>query len=90
MTNIYQIWIPHKKKVLSARDVLFNKDEFYDRKLIRFSDILINELDEAIEEVSITPDLNLENIQLREDESEAEDIKDFEGVNEVEDVEPQP
>jgi hypothetical protein len=25
-TNIYRIWIPHKRKVILARDVLFNKD----------------------------------------------------------------
>jgi hypothetical protein len=86
-TNIYRIWIPHKKKVISARDVLFDKEEFYDGKPIRFSDILINKLDEAIEEVSITPDPNLEDIQLREDESEPEIIEDFEGVNKIEEVE---
>ena len=62
-TNIYRIWIPHKKKVISVRDILFDEEEFYDGKPIRFSDILINELDEAIE-VSITPDPNLEDIQL--------------------------
>ena len=26
-TNIYRIWIPHKRKVISARDVIFDKDE---------------------------------------------------------------
>ena len=33
-TNIYRIRIPHKKKVISARDVLFDEEEFYDRKLL--------------------------------------------------------
>jgi hypothetical protein len=64
LTNIYQIWIPHKKKVISARGVLFDEEEFYDGKLVQFIDILISNLDEAIEKVSITPDPNLEDIQL--------------------------
>ena len=29
-TNIYRIWVPHKKKVVSVRDVIFNKDEVWD------------------------------------------------------------
>jgi hypothetical protein len=49
--------------------------------------MLINELDKAIEEVSITLDPNLEDIQLREDESEPDDIENFERVNEIEEVE---
>ncbi len=26
-TNIYRIWVPHKKRVVSVRDVIFNEDE---------------------------------------------------------------
>ena len=85
-TNIYRIWIPHKKKVISARDVLFDEEEFFNGKPVRFTDILINNLDEAIEEVSVTLDPNLEDIQLREDESEVEDENEIEGVNEREDI----
>ena len=29
-TNIYRIWIPHKGKVISARDVIFNEDAIFD------------------------------------------------------------
>ena len=36
-TNIYRIWIPHKRKVISARDVIFNEDEVWDQKPIRLS-----------------------------------------------------
>jgi hypothetical protein len=76
-TNIYRIWIPHKKKVISARDVLFDEDEFYDGKPLRFTAELISELDEAIEMVEVTPDANMEDLQLRNDdvidEAEAED-----------------
>ena len=31
-TNIYRIWIPSKKKVISTTDVMFNKSLFYDPK----------------------------------------------------------
>ena len=29
-TNIYRIWIPHKGKVISVRDVIFNEDAIFD------------------------------------------------------------
>jgi hypothetical protein len=86
-TNINWIWIPHKKKVILARDILFDEEEFYGGKPVRFTDILISNLDEAIEEVSVTPNPNLEDIQLRKDESEVEDENEIEGVNEREDIE---
>ena len=82
-TNIYRIWIPHKKKVISARDVLFDEEEFYDGKPIRFSDTLISELDEAIEKINVTPDSNLEDVQLREDDSDVEDEEEVEKIQEL-------
>jgi hypothetical protein len=69
-----------------ARDVLFDEEEFFDGKPVRFTDILINNLDKVIEEVSVTPDPNLKDIQLREDESEVKDENEIEGVNEREDI----
>ena len=65
-TNIYRIWIPHKKKVISARDILFDEEDFYDGKPIRFTDTLISELDEAIAKVVIPPNRDLDDVQLRE------------------------
>ena len=61
-TNIYRVWIPHKKKVISARDVLFDEDEFYDGKPIRFSAELINEFDEVIEKIEVQPDAKQEDL----------------------------
>ena len=97
-TNIYRVWIPYKKKVISAKDVLFDEDEFYNGKPIRFSAELINKLDEAIKKVEIQPDANLEDLQLRHDEANAEidgenqeempkDINEYEKV-EDEDLNP--
>jgi hypothetical protein len=59
LTNIYRIWIPHKKKVILARDVLFNEEKFYDGKPIQFTDTLISELDEAIAKVVIPQNRDL-------------------------------
>jgi hypothetical protein len=90
-TNIYRVWIHHKKKVISARDVLFDEDEFYDGKPIRLTAEPISELDEAIEMVEVPPDANLEDLQLRHDEAiaeiEAEDQGETpENVNDRENV----
>lgn len=90
-TNIYRVWIPHKKKVISARDVLFDEDEVYDGKPLRLTAELISELDEAVEKVEVQPDPNLEDLQLRHDEAiaEVEDTEQEEvpeDVNEREDV----
>ena len=48
--------------VISARNVLYDKEEFYDGKPIRFTDILISELDEAITKVAIVPNWDLDDI----------------------------
>jgi hypothetical protein len=85
-TNIYQIWIPHKKKVIWARDVLFDEEEFYDGKLIQFTDILISELDEAIAKVAIPPNRDLDDVQLKEDGSDVEDAEDIQDINGIKDI----
>ena len=66
-TNIYRIWIPHKKKVISARDVIFNEGEFFDGKPTRLTEELMSTLDEAIELVEVTPLPAHEDIQLLPD-----------------------
>ena len=66
-TNIYRIWISHKRKVISARDVIFNEDEVWDQKPIRLSSAEIQELDEAVEVIEIPQSDDQEDIQLAED-----------------------
>ena len=60
--------------------MLFNKDEFYDRKLIQFTAELIKELDKAVEIIKVLPEANRQDIQLRHKEAaliiEEEDIDD--------------
>jgi len=67
-TNIYRIWVPHKRKVISARDVIFDEGEFYDGKRLRFTDELIDELEEAIKRISLTPQHDQEEIQHTQDQ----------------------
>ena len=66
-TNIYQIWIPHKRKVISARDVIFNGDEVWDQKPVRLSPAEIQELDKAVLVVEVPQADEQEDIQLAED-----------------------
>lgn len=68
-TNIYRVWIPHKKKVVSVRDVIFNEDEVWDGEPIQYTADKIKKLDEAIEIVQVPESdvLGTEDIQLGED-----------------------
>ena len=66
-TNIYRIWVPHKRKVISARDVIFNENEFFDGKPTRLTQELMDTLDEAVELVEVTPSPEHEDIQLLPD-----------------------
>jgi len=91
LMNIYRVWIPHKKKVILARDILFNEDKFYDGKPIQLTAELISELDEAVERVGVPPDVNQEDLQLRQDdaivETDGDDQEEIpEDVNEHEDI----
>jgi hypothetical protein len=53
--------------MISTGDILFNKDEFYDRKPIWFTNTLISKLDEAIIKVTVASNKDLDHVQLRED-----------------------
>ena len=66
-TNIYWIWIPHKRKVISARDVNFNEDEVWDQKPIHLTPNEIQELDNAVEVVEVPQVEEQEDIQLNKD-----------------------
>ena len=72
-TNIYRIWVPHKKKVVSVRDVIFNEDEIWDGMPLQHTINKIKKLDEAIQVIELPQINELEDIQLSkdlEDESE--------------------
>lgn len=66
-TNIYRIWVPHKNKVVSVRDVIFNEDEVWDGMPLQRTADEIKELDEAIQIIELPQADELEDIQLSED-----------------------
>ena len=68
-TNIYRTWVPHKKKVVSVRDVIFNEEEVWDGKPIQRTPDEIKEMDEAIEVIQLPESeiMETEDIQLGED-----------------------
>ena len=95
-TNIYRIWIPHQGKVISIRDVIFDKTKFFDGKRTNLSDELIAEMDTLIEKIKLPEsqatnealleedDEVLEPTAMEEDSDDNEPIQDF---NENEDLE---
>lgn len=88
-TNIFRVWIPHKKKVISARDVIFDEEEFFDGKPMRLTSELMATLDEAVELVELPPETDQEDIHLRFDNQEpASDLPEEtpETVNDREEI----
>lgn len=67
LTNIYWVWISLKKKVVSIRDIIFDEDTIWDKKLIAYSDDDIKESDKAIVltiEIPESEAKEIEDIQL--------------------------
>ena len=59
--------MPHKKRVVSVRDVIFNEDEVWDGMPLQRTAEEIKELDEAIQVIELPQADELEDIQLSED-----------------------
>jgi hypothetical protein len=66
-TSIYRIWIPHKRKVVSARDVIFNENESFNGKAVRLTQDLMEALDEAVERVTLPSQQDISESQLQPD-----------------------
>jgi hypothetical protein len=67
-TNIFRIWIPHKGKVISTRDVLFDEHTFFDGKM-EASRQMIAEMDSLIARVQL-PEAEATNERLLEEDEE--------------------
>ena len=65
-TNIYWVWVLHKKKLVSVQDVIFNKDEIWNKESIQYTANKIKKIDDAIKIVKVLK-LEAEDIQLDED-----------------------
>ena len=78
-TNIYRIWIPHQGKVISTRDVIFDKNILFDRKKEALIDALIRAKDAFIQKVTLPKKL-VTNTQIvqEDDDTIVVDIGDLE------------
>ena len=65
-TNIYQVWIPSKHKVISTRNVTFDESEKYNPSATE-----LDPLDEVIETIQV-PEINKSYDDLSSDEDEYE------------------
>ena len=63
-TSIYRVWIPYKKKVISVRDMIFNKEAFFDSKPTKIIIELITALDKIFDLVKVQLASDFEDIQL--------------------------
>ena len=52
-TNIYRIWIPYKRKVISTRDILFDESSVYEHKPLPVSTELIKQLDKILVRIEL-------------------------------------
>ncbi len=66
-TNIYRLWVPYKKRVVSVRDVIFNEDEVLDGVPLQRTADEIKELDNSIQVIELPEADEQEDIQLSED-----------------------
>ncbi len=66
--------MPHKKRLISVRDGIFNEDEVLDEVTLQRTADKIKELDEAIQVIELPQSDKLEDIQLGEDMEVASEI----------------
>ncbi|KAM4055458.1 GAG-pre-integrase domain-containing protein [Hirsutella rhossiliensis] len=74
-TNIFRIWIPHLKKVISTRDVIFDELTYFDGKFEQPT--LLASINELVQRVEIPEDQRA-NQEILDEESEEEEFDDFE------------
>jgi hypothetical protein len=66
-TNIYRIWVPYQGKVISTRDVIFDKKSHFNSKRESLTDMLIKEKDELIERAIMPEKLAANKSIVQED-----------------------
>ncbi|KID82365.1 polyprotein [Metarhizium guizhouense ARSEF 977] len=64
-SNNFRIWVPHKNKVITTRDVIFNEASFFDNKLVKPE--LMQSINQLLEEVEI-PETQQVNEAILEEE----------------------
>jgi len=73
-SNIFRIWIPHKGKVISTRDVIFDEDTVFDGKKSHLDSQLICHLDELVTQIEMGP-THVENEKILDSEDDVPDAE---------------
>ena len=68
--NVYHVWISHKQKVISVRNVIFDEQQMWDEKTIEYIIKNIKQFDETISIIEILHINKIENQQLGENDLE--------------------
>ncbi|KJZ71835.1 hypothetical protein HIM_06271 [Hirsutella minnesotensis 3608] len=68
-TNIFRIWIPQLKKVISTRDVIFDERTFFDGK--REQEPLLESINQLVQQISI-PESQQKNQEVLDEETDLE------------------
>jgi hypothetical protein len=67
-TNIYRIWVPYQDKVISTKDVIFDKKSHFDSKRESLTNTLIKEKDELIKKAIMPEKLAANESIVQEDD----------------------
>jgi hypothetical protein len=52
-TNIYRVWIPHQRRVISTRNVIFDESKFFDGRKKQITTLEMSELNDLIQRVEL-------------------------------------
>ncbi|KAM4067449.1 reverse transcriptase (RNA-dependent DNA polymerase) [Hirsutella rhossiliensis] len=74
-TNIFRIWIPSLRKVISTRDVIFDEYSYFDGKLPQQQ--LSDSIGELVQEIEIAEDQQAKEVALDEETDTESDIEEF-------------
>ncbi|KAM4067608.1 reverse transcriptase (RNA-dependent DNA polymerase) [Hirsutella rhossiliensis] len=86
-TNIFRIWIPQRRKVISTRDVIFDEFTYFDGKFEQPQ--LLPSINDLIQRVEIPEDQKI-NQEILDEESELESVFDEDSDEEDEEEQTDP
>ena len=68
--NVYRVWISHKQKIISVRNIIFDEQQMWDEKTINYTIKDIKQFDETMFIIKIPHIDEIEDQQLGEDDLE--------------------
>jgi hypothetical protein len=86
-TNIYRVWIPHQRRVISIRDVIFDESKFFNGRKEQMTTLEMSELDDLVQRIEL-PDQVAQNEAVAEKDNEGvfEPIPESEATEASEDI----